>query len=72
MVKAACLLHNFFTLYNPHAHQFLDRKDSFGNVVEGRWWHGVQHVPDNSFFAMALTRAQNYNGDAGLTIKQPF
>ncbi|KAL3216608.1 hypothetical protein MRX96_032934 [Rhipicephalus microplus] len=65
VVKAACVLHNFLTLYNPHAHQFLDRGDSFGNVVGGRWWHGVQHVPDNSFFAMAPTQARNYDGDAG-------
>ncbi|KAL3207390.1 hypothetical protein MRX96_010179 [Rhipicephalus microplus] len=57
--------HNFFTLYNPHVHQFLDREDSFGNVVGGRWRHDVQHVPDNSFFAMATTQAQNYDGDAG-------
>lgn len=65
VVKAACVLHNFLTLYNPHAHQFLDREDSFGNVVGGRWRHGVQHVPDNSFFAMAPTQARNYDGDAG-------
>ncbi|KAL3203554.1 hypothetical protein MRX96_011923 [Rhipicephalus microplus] len=65
VVKAACVLHNFLTLYNPHSHQFLDREDSFGNVVGGRWRHGVQHVPDNSFFAMAPTQARNYDGDAG-------
>ncbi|KAL3217270.1 hypothetical protein MRX96_051036 [Rhipicephalus microplus] len=65
VVKAACVLHNFLTLYNPHAPQFLDREDSFGNVVGGRWRHGVQHVPDNSFFAMAPTQARNYDGDAG-------
>ncbi|KAL3186463.1 hypothetical protein MRX96_027506 [Rhipicephalus microplus] len=64
VVKATCVLHNFLTLYNPHAHQFLDRGDSFGNVVGGRWRHGVQHVPDNSFLAMAPTRARNYDGDA--------
>ncbi|KAH8033618.1 hypothetical protein HPB51_014886 [Rhipicephalus microplus] len=65
VVKAACVLHNFLTLYNPHAHQFLDREDSFRNVVGGRWRHGVQHVPDNSFFAMAQTQARNYDADAG-------
>ncbi|KAH8009133.1 hypothetical protein HPB51_010923 [Rhipicephalus microplus] len=57
--------HNFLTLYHPHAHQFLDREDSFGNVVAGRWRRGVQHVPDNSFFAMAPTQARNYDGDTG-------
>ncbi|KAH7935721.1 hypothetical protein HPB52_012964 [Rhipicephalus sanguineus] len=25
VVKAACVLHNFLTLHNPHAHQFPDR-----------------------------------------------
>ncbi|KAL3175705.1 hypothetical protein MRX96_000900 [Rhipicephalus microplus] len=71
VVKAACVLHNFLTLYNPHAHILLDTEDSFGNAVGGRWRHGVLHVPDNSFFAMALTRKRNYDGDAGLTMKQP-
>ncbi|KAH7951642.1 hypothetical protein HPB52_010951 [Rhipicephalus sanguineus] len=39
--KAACVLHNFLTLHNPHAHQFPDREDSFGNVVGGCWRQAV-------------------------------
>ncbi|KAH7955342.1 hypothetical protein HPB52_000377 [Rhipicephalus sanguineus] len=42
VVKAACVLHNFLTLYHPHAHQFPDREHSFGNVVRGRWRQGLQ------------------------------
>ncbi|KAL1483729.1 hypothetical protein MTO96_033003 [Rhipicephalus appendiculatus] len=69
VVKAACVLHSFLALYNPHAHQFLDREDSFGNVVGGRWRQGVQQVPDNNFFSLAPTWARNYNGDAAAASK---
>ncbi|KAL3188820.1 hypothetical protein MRX96_002982 [Rhipicephalus microplus] len=38
--------------------------DSFRKGVGVRWRHGVQNVPDNSFFTMAQTRARNYDVDA--------
>ncbi|KAH7965504.1 hypothetical protein HPB49_008490 [Dermacentor silvarum] len=50
VVKAACVLHNFLTIYNPQAHQFPDREDSYGNVVAGNWRQTMQGATGNGFF----------------------
>ncbi|KAH6920437.1 hypothetical protein HPB50_028575 [Hyalomma asiaticum] len=64
VIKAACVLHNFLTVHNPHSHQFPDKGESFGNVVGGRWRQGMQGVPDNCFFPVQPTASRNFNGNA--------
>ncbi|XP_075530111.1 uncharacterized protein LOC142563442 [Dermacentor variabilis] len=51
VVNAASVLQNFLTIYNPQAHKFPDRKDSFGNVVAGHWRQSMQTAASDLFTA---------------------
>ncbi|XP_050048375.1 uncharacterized protein [Dermacentor andersoni] len=64
VVKAACVLHNFLTIYNPQAHKFPDREDSFGNVVAGHWRQSMQSTAGNGFFPIGATHSRNHHVDA--------
>nr|XP_050023403.1 uncharacterized protein LOC126517648 [Dermacentor andersoni] len=64
VVKAACVLHNFLTIYNPQAHKFPHREDSFGNVLAGHWRQSMQSTAGNGFFPIGATQSKNHHVDA--------
>ncbi|XP_054920367.1 uncharacterized protein [Dermacentor andersoni] len=37
IIKAACILHKFIMKLNAQRHGYVDREDSFGNVIRGHW-----------------------------------
>ncbi|XP_037564174.1 uncharacterized protein LOC119443093 [Dermacentor silvarum] len=63
VVKATRVLHNFLTIYNPQAHQFPDREESYGNVVAGNWRQTMQATTGNDFFSVRATHSRNHHVD---------
>lgn len=68
VVKAACVLHNFLTVLNPHSDSYTDQEDGFGNVVAGHWRQGIQAAPGDDrvpqFFPLEATHSRNFDTEA--------
>ncbi|XP_037564337.1 uncharacterized protein LOC119443693 [Dermacentor silvarum] len=68
IVKAACILHNFFTVLNSQTRVHADKEDKFGNIIAGQWRHRIDTAQSNNakprYFALEATHARNYNGSA--------
>ncbi|XP_037581495.2 uncharacterized protein LOC119464548 [Dermacentor silvarum] len=68
VIKAACILHNFIMKLNAQTHGYVDREDSFGNVIPGHWRQSVEgEARDGSqsnYFSLASTHARNFPTEA--------
>ncbi|XP_050022631.2 uncharacterized protein [Dermacentor andersoni] len=67
IIKAACILHNFIMKLNAQRHGYVDREDSFGNVIPGHWRQSVGgDAQDGSqpYFSLASTHARNFHTQA--------
>ncbi|XP_075751356.1 uncharacterized protein LOC142817738 isoform X1 [Rhipicephalus microplus] len=63
VIRAACMLHNFLTVLNPHLEGYKDTEDSVGNVVPGRWRQSVAELNETEPHYFPLEAKHTEDGD---------